>query len=352
MTLGRWLALLRHNGFAIDPPYWPRAAFQTSVALTNSLVAAWESGRLPTDFDATIVKPPIFILGHFRSGTTHLHNLLALDPQFAFPTLYQTLYPRSFVTTEWIVPKLGAFLLLRTRPHDNVAIDFGVPSEDELAILNDSGISPYLSWVFPRRSDEYDRSLTFRGAPATEIAQWKDSLAHFLKKLTRKYDRPIVLKSPPHTARIRLLLELFPDGRFVHIRRDPYTVFCSTRHMYDSTMKYWLLQTPSPGDVDNRIIAVYRTMYDAYFEERTAIPAGQACEIAYEALERDPIGQVEVVYKELGLDGFSAVRPRLEQYVQSIAGYRKNRHPELSEALRQRLASEWRRSFDEWSYPR
>ena len=31
----------------------------------------------------------------------------------------------------------------------------------------------------------------------------------------------IVLKSPAHTARVRVLLELFPKARFVHIIRDP-----------------------------------------------------------------------------------------------------------------------------------
>lgn len=352
MTLGRWLALLRDNRFAIDPRYWPRAAFQTGNALANSLAAAWEEKRQPSDLDNIPVKPPIFILGHFRSGTTHLHNLLGLDPQFAFPTLYQTLYPRTFLTTEWIIPKLGAFFLLRTRPHDHVAIDFGVPNEDELAILNDSGISPYLSWVFPRRAEEYDRYLTFRGVSVAEVAHWKQSLLRFLQKLTRKHDRPIVLKSPPHTARIRLLLELFPDARFVHICRDPYTVFRSTRHMYETTMKYWRLQSSSFDNLDDRIIAVYRTMYDVYFDERSAIPTGQHCELAYEALESDPLGQVAVVYKTLGLDGFDSVRPRHEHYLQSIAGYRKNRHPALPDALRERLAREWQRSFEEWGYPR
>ena len=70
------------------------------------------------------------------------------------------------------------------------------------------------------------------------------SLVRFLAKLSTDYNRPLVLKSPPHTGRIRLLLELFPDARFVHIRRDPYTVFRSTRHMYATTMRFWQLQVP------------------------------------------------------------------------------------------------------------
>ena len=351
MTFGVWWSLLGQNDFAIDPPYWPRASFQTAVAVMNSGFARREVAAYGRKVEATTNQPPLFILGHWRHGTTHLHNLLSLDPQFAYPTLYQTLYPRTFLSTEGIVPRLGSPLLLRTRPHDNVGIDFSVPNEDELAILNDSGLSPYLSWVFPQRADRYDRFLTFKDASEDELARWRTTLLLFLKKLTLKHDLPLVLKSPPHTARIRLLLEMFPEARFVHIRRDPFTVFRSTRHMYAATMRYWRLQSPPDGDEDGRILRVYREMYDAFFDQRDMIPAGQIVEVSYEDLERDPIGQVEGIYAGLGLPGFDAARPRLENYLGSIAGYRKNRHPDLPEAVRQRVSREWGRCFDEWGYP-
>ena len=93
-------------------------------------------------------------------------------------------------------------------------------------------------------------------------------------------------------------------------------------------------------------------MYDAYFEERGLIPEGRLCEVGYEDLERDPVGVVGSVYESLGLSGFEDVRPRLEGYLGSIAGYRKNRHDDLPEPLRRRIADEWGRSFDEWGYDR
>ncbi len=350
MTFRRWWALLRENRFRIAPRYWPRAGFQTAVSLMNSVVAAHEDRRFGPAIDAIRVRPPLFILGHWRSGTTHLHNLLALDPQFTFPTLYQTLYPGTFLSTEALVPRLGALLLLRTRPHDNIALDFGVPNEDELATLNDSGISSYLSWAFPTRAGDYDRYLTFAGVPGDEVDRWKRALVRFLRKLTFKNDRAVVLKSPPHTARIGLLLELFPDARFVHIHRDPIAVFQSTRHMIATTMQYWELQRRPEPEGDDRIIGIYRAMYDAYFAQRSAIPPGRACEIAYEALEHDPLSQVALVYESLGLRGFESVRPRMEQYLASIAGYRKNAHVPVSEALRERLAGEWGPSFQAWGY--
>jgi hypothetical protein len=350
MTAGTWRAVLEQNRFAIDPRYWPRAAFQTAVAALNRRFAHREEQSFGARVEATRVHPPVFILGHWRHGTTHLHNLLSLDPQFTFPTLYQTLYPGTFLTTETFVPRLGGFLLLRRRPHDNVALNFGVPNEDELALCVDSGLSPYLAWAFPRDAAFYDRFLTLRAATEDERTRWRRSLVRFLKKVTLKYDRPIVLKSPPHTGRIGLLLELFPAARFVHIRRDPATVFLSTMHMYKKTMCYWRLQRAPSAGFEERIIAGYRTMYDVFFEEQTQIPAGQFCEVAYEDLIRAPIAVVETLYEALCLPGNAAVRPRLEDNLAAIGRYEANTHPALPQPVRQRIEREWRRSFEAWGY--
>jgi hypothetical protein len=353
MTAGTWASTLRQNRLAVSPPYWPRAAFQSAIVPFNSAIARLEDAVHGREVDAARVEPPLFILGHWRHGTTHLHNLLARDPRFAYPSLYETLYPHTFLTTGRLIPRLGQPLLMRERPHDHVALDFGVPNEDEIALVNDLGLSPYLAWAFPGRAAFYDRFLTFRQANGEEVAAWKASLMRFLKKLTLRHGRPLILKSPPHTARIRLLLELFPDARFVHIRRDPFEVFRSTRHMYQATMRYWRLQSP-PGDEaedeESRILRVYREMYDAYFEQRVLIPPGRLCEVAYEDLERDPIDRVGAIFEALGMPDSEAFRPGLEDYLRSIAGYRKNTHPGLPDLLRRRIAREWDRNFEAWGY--
>jgi hypothetical protein len=350
MTAQTWWSLLRQSRFAIDPSYWPRAAFQTAVSAINQRFAGREENSFGPRIKLTPVQPPVFILGHWRHGTTYLHNLLSLDTQLAFPTLFQTLYPQTFLTTENFIPRLGSFLLLPRRPHDNVVLGFGVPNEDELALCALSGLSPYLTWALPREAAYFDRFLTLRETTDDERARWRCALVYFLKKLTLNYDRPIVLKSPPHTARTRLLLDLFPCGRFIHIRRDPHVVFQSTLHMYRKTMCYWQLQRPLTPGFEDRILAVYRAMYDAFFEERALIPPGQFCEVAYEELVRAPIDQVEAIYDALGLAGFGVVRTRMQEYLDAIGGYKRNTHAPLTGTHRERVHREWRRSFEEWGY--
>jgi hypothetical protein len=241
-------------------------------------------------------------------------------------------------------------MIARRRYQDEMALGAEVPSEDEVALCTMTGLSPYMTWYFSRDGAGYDNYLSFRNAPESEVVRWKAALTTFFKKLTVRYHRPLVLKSPPHTARIRLLLGLFPDARFVHIHRDPYLVFRSTRHLIRAVHPLFCLQECPTPDGDDRILSVYTEMYDAFFEERGLIPEGRLCEVAYEDLEREPVSLIGSIYETLGLAGFESLRPRLEAYLDTIAGYGKNQHAELPEPLRQRIANEWRRSFAEWGY--
>jgi hypothetical protein len=352
MALGEWWSLLRRHRFAVDIRHTPRALVQTALSAAHTAGGKLERWRFGRQIDAAEVRNPLFILGHYRGGTTHLHNLFALDPGFAAPTLFQALNPHTFLTNERLAAPVADRLISRRRFQDEMAQGAGLPAEDEFALCVMTGLSPYLGWCFPGDAIDYDRYLTFAGVPADEVAHWGDALTHFLKKLTLRHGRPLVLKSPPHTARIRLLLSLFPDARFVHIRRDPYDVFRSTRHMVRAAQPLYHLRDGPFLDSDDRIISVYNAMYDAYFDQRRLVPEGRFCEVAYEELERDPVGVVGAVYQGLGLPGFSAVRPRLASYLGSIAGYRKNRHSDLPDALRRRIADEWERAFTEWGYTR
>lgn len=349
MALGEWLGLLRRHRFSVDPPYLPRAAFMTLSGALTSLIRTYENRKYVARLTETEIKEPLFILGHWRSGTSYLHNLISLDEQFAHPTVWRVLNPHTFLTTE----RYSAIVKLaspETRLIDSMDLGADVPFEDEFATCG-SLCSPFLAEAFPRQADYYDRYLTFRTVPPEEVARWKESLLLFYKKLTWKFGRPLVLKSPPHTGRIALLLEMFPDARFVHIHRHPYAVFRSTKGQARTMQRTLCLQTANSRNLDARIIGRYRTIYDAFFEERDLIPDGQFHEIRFEDLERDPVAELRGLYESLGIPGFETFRPSLENYVGANSGYRKNAYEELPASLRREISQAWRRSFDEWDYP-
>lgn len=352
MPLGDWLRLLAENGFRVDPVYWPRAAFTTASSIVSSAFALAETAFYGRKVAATEVPPPLFVLGHWRSGTTHLHNLLAADERFASPRFSEVMIPKTFLTGEWVLRAAAAVFLPSTRLGiDNVALNTQAPSEEEFALAQLTRHSPYTSWAFPRNAERYDRYITFRGVPDREARRWQAAFTTLLKKLTLKDGKPMILKSPPNTGRIRLLLEIFPDARFVHIHRDPYTVYQSTHHLHTGGWRNYAFQKPDESTLRERVLSNYTEMMGAFFEERSLIPPGRFAEVAFDDLEADPLAEVERVYGELALPEFAAIRPKLESYVGSLAGYRKNKHVELPDEVRSEIARRWRRSFEEWGYP-
>ncbi len=232
-----------------------------------------------------------------------------------------------------------------------MALGVGEPQEDEFALCPLTGRAWPMAWAFPRRADHYERYLNLRETSAQETAEWKSALAGLVLKLSFKYGRPLVLKSPGHTCRIRLLLELFPEARFVHIHRNPYDVFRSTQHMVRTVTPWWALQRPDYSDLNEHTIRQYREVYNVFFEKQKLIPKDQFHEIGFEELEADPIGTVQDIYETLALPDFRTVEPALRRYVDSVSGYKKNTLAELPTDLRSRVAREWSRCFEEWGYP-
>jgi hypothetical protein len=349
----RWWRLLKENQFAVDPLFYDRFVFHTLFSLVNTLYSKREERVYGAAIDGTNVKEaPIFIVGHHRSGTTHLHNLLALDDsQFAYPNTYQAAFPFSFLCSERILARIVALLLLKRRPMDNMVVDARYPQEDEFALSLISFCSPYLWFAFPRHYDRYVAYLTFHDVSSEETRRWQAALIWFVRKLTLKHGRRLVLKSPFHTARIRLILEAFPSACFIHVYRHPYTVFQSFRHMLQVLPWYLCLQNPGAAFTDDRIIEQYTAVYDSFFRDKAAIPSDRLYELAFERLEQDPVGEIGSIYEKFGLHGFEQVAPKLQRYLQSVAGYEKNRFPELPPLLRKKLAQEWQQSFEAWGYP-
>jgi len=351
MPLGDWVGLLAENRFRVEPRYWPRAAFVTGASLLSSAFGLVEKAAYGRKVAATEVPPPLFVLGHWRSGTTHLHNLLAVDDRYASPRFSEVMLPKTFLTGEWVLTAALAALLPKTRfGIDNMALSMQAPSEEEFALAQLTRHSPYTSWAFPKNAAYYDRCITFRDLPEREVREWQAGFTTFLKKLTLKDRKPQILKSPPNTGRIKLLLEIFPDAKFVHIHRDPYTVYQSTHHLHAGGWRNYAFQKLDESTLRERVLSNYEEMMGAFFEERSLIPEGRFAEVAFDDLEADPLGQVERVYGELGLGGYDLVRPKLEAYVGTLAGYRKNKHIELPADLRDEIARRWERSFEEWGY--
>jgi len=350
VTAGDWSWLLAERGTRIAPRYWPRTAFTTAMSLLNSAVARRER-RFDDAVATTDVEAPLFILGHHRSGTTHLRKLLAVDERFASPTMTEVLFPETFLTFEPIAQGLAQRFAPQERPQDEVQISGDTPFGEEWALCAATFLSSHMMRHFPQDRNDFKTYLTMRDAAPEERARWKEAFDRFARKLLVRRDRETTLlfKSPQHTAKIPLLLDLYPNARFLHIYRNPLRVFKSTMRMEREAHPFCTYQQ-LPDDLEDLVLWRYRALYDAFFEDVELIPDEQFTEVRFETLTDDRVATVERIYDDLGLSGFESVRPDLEQYVASIADYSKNTYPELPAAQRQRVLDAWRPCFDRWEY--
>ncbi|MEX2200101.1 MAG: sulfotransferase [Dongiaceae bacterium] len=351
LTLDDWIRLAAENRFAIGPRYWSRAAVTTFLSLLNSTFAIAERLSFGRAITTTAVQAPVFILGHWRSGTTLLHNLLTLDPRFAAPNLFETMLPHGFLVTEdWQAPLWKRFVP-DTRLIDNMPLSIELPQEDEFALAILTRCSPYMGHSFPQRWSHYMRYLDFRDVDDEEIQRWKRCFLRYTRRLTlHRGGRRLILKSPPHTARIRLLLELFPDARFIHIHRDPYRVFQSSLHILTEGLPLAKMQSGDLPAPEEFVIERYNRLHDAYFDARDYVPKGHLIEIGFGDLQREPIETMTRLYEQLELDDLDKMKLRLESHGKTLRDYSQNRYPPLAPHLRQRIAKAWDRSFASWGY--
>ncbi len=350
MSFRTFLRCLRDNRFSVDPPYYLRTAITALSSLQNSAQRRLEQWRFGKAVRQTAVHPPVFVIGLWRSGTTHLHNLLSQDFRFAYPNTYQVFFPHTFLTTENTSAWLMNFLLPAKRVQDNVKLGAQQPQEDDFAIAGLTGMSFNLSIAFSRRAEAYTRFLTFDSVSEAEQQQWADALHLFLQKLTFKYDRPLVLKSPAHTGHLSELLAMYPDAKFVLIHRDPHEVFSSTVHCLKSCFDMWAMQRVGSYDIPEATIENVRRVSEKYFADRSAVPAGQLAEVAFTDLERAPLETMRRLYSELDLPAFRFTEQAMQDYLDSLGPYKKNQHRELEPALQARLAQQWHQCYENWGY--
>lgn len=349
MPLGVWLRLLKDNERAVSASRVPQVMRMTLFSLFNTAFH-WADRLI---YDRPVARapdplPPLFIIGHWRTGTTLLHELMVLDEQFGYPTTYQVMTPHHFLLTESFMPALFSHALPARRPMDNMEVGFDRPQEDEFALCNLGLSSPYLKWAFPNR-DAGSHSLDLTELTDTERCRWIAGMKRFVQRLAFRDRRRQVFKSPTHTARVGVLATMFPGAQFVHIVRDPQAVFPSTIHTWRQLWDSLGFQVPTFVGLEEYVLDTFDCMYRAFERDRQALGARQLYELKYEDLIRDPVAEVEKIYLRLGLEGFEKLQPKLVEFMAKSKGYRTNTH-DLPADLRQRIAERWRGYIERYGY--
>lgn len=350
-TFVNWIKVLLENRFRIDWQFFPKALYVTTMIITTTPLRVIEKRKFDKKIQNIKVEKPIFIIGHWRSGTTFLHYLLGKDKNLGYVSTMDTLDPSVFLNYEKLLQRIVSNSLPNKRPMDNLEMGSNLPYEEEYAIANLSPYSFYHAWYFPRAIDRYFKRYVLHDDKDTEtIDEWKKVYDYFLKKITYKHKgKQIMLKSLVNTAKIKHLLELFPDAKFIHLYRNPYEVYVSTWKLYQSILPLFSFQHINKEAFDESIVRIYKGLEKRYLEDKKLIPEENLIELRYEDLIKEPLKSVEMIYSRFGLADFEKVKPSFEEYVQKHLLYERNNH-KIDEQTRKKIYTEWEFAFKEYGY--
>jgi hypothetical protein len=329
--------------YDIEPRYLPRLVKMLAFGLPMRPAGVAERTFYRGVIERTpLGGPPVFILGHWRSGTTHVHNVLSQDPQFGYLTTFDAFATNNGLLGRGLFKGIIRRVTPLKRPMDDMDVDMDLPQEEEYALSNLTDLSYYKQFSFPKLSDHYARRhVFFDGVPQSEIDQWKRSYDFLLRRTTHIVGpRPLLLKNPPNTARLRHLLDLYPDAKVIYIYRDPYSVYLSTLRMRERIADQMRFHDVSRDEQSEHILSTYPRLLGRFFEDVPRTQAGNFSALRYEDLAKRPIESIELVYSKLGLSGFGQARERFVRYLGTVSEFKPAKY-DRDDAVRRLVEKRW-----------
>lgn len=345
------LRLLARNGF-VPPNRLPHitlallaSLLRSPFSLAEKLLVSQLRRKTPT------MTAPVFVVGHWRSGTTHLYNLLSRSPDFAYVSPLAVGLPWDFLTLARLLEPVLKQALPSGRYIDQVAVNLDSPQEDEIALANMQPISFYHGLYFPQRFiQNFNAGIFFDDCSPAEVEVWKQRVSYFFEKLyLQDPSKRLLIKNPVYTARIALLRSLWPGAKFIHIYRNPYIVFQSMRNFFRALFQELALQSFDQVAVDEVILETYPRMMNALLQDTAVLPPNDCIELRFETFEADPIGHIERIYQTLELENFEQAKPMFKVYLASLGQYRKNRYQFPLEDNK-KVYQHWQPFINRWDY--
>lgn len=327
MRLSRFIKLIVKNGMSLRPKYLVRFLFLLQNGIWASIFHRKEKAiyndllkkhKLPDD--------PIIIIGHWRTGSTFLHQLLALDPNLVTANVFQGSIPDSFLTSRKSYEPIMGRALKGTRPMDQVKLSMDEPLEDEYALFRLCSYSPLEKLVFPKDKTyflKYDSGFLPKGK---KLEAWENAVTYFYKKLTINNNRTILIKNPFHSFRMEILNQIFPNARYIHITRHPHKVVPSTVRMWDIVGTQNAMNTRWKKPSLNEVSELLNEMLLKIDRDLKKLPAEKYYEIKFEDLEKNPVQNIKTIYQHLGVQFSEEFEEQLNQFLISVKGYQKNKY--------------------------
>jgi len=303
-------APLQHlcDDFAAHPPTDLGAAI-VHETLVQGMVSR---RRLQVAFDTSPMRPsrpPIVLVGWYRTGTTFLQQLLAALPGYDFVPMYRLAEPVPSVTgppEREPVMRTLADLWSRTRAElGSVGMNVIAPELSALHPVQATGAEECwflhlshlaadglrIAWRVPRYArwlDAHDRHPVYR--------TWARAAA----LLERDLGHGLVLKDPAHMGNLDALVAAMPEARLVWTHRPPARALASYGSLVATQRRivYGAWDRYRVGDTV--LDAAERNLRDG-LDARSRLPDDAIFDVDQRELRADPVGVVERLADHHGL---------------------------------------------------
>jgi len=303
-------------------------AFLARLAVTNLLrrleVIDW-CNRHP-EIDDVAIPPILYITGLERSGTTLLHNLLALHPKSRSLLRWELMRPApppeaSTYRTDPRIAEVQASVdrlrgTLLERMH---WVNADEPEECTWGALDCTGLlgrsAVMLMPTWSRWLEDNDLRPSFQ--------EYRRLIKLIIWRNPPPQGGHLALKCPQNSRNIGQFSEVFPEAQFVFTHRDPFrtcTSVCAlASHITAPLSAREDVWRPNGSAVKDAVRFMERGMTQMMAFDHAA---SRVAHVAYPELVRDPIPVVESVYERLGVDAPNDLASSVGGYQAASAGKR------------------------------
>ncbi len=311
------------------------ARTQVTQLVANRLLAHDYVTRHP-DVLAEPISAPIVIAGLPRTGTTHLHNLMATDRELRSLPYWESLEPvppraeqgdggaqadgrrERCAAGIWFIDEvMPEFHRMHEMTVDHVHEEIQLLAIDASTMLFETtAILP--SWRDYYRAHDQRPSYEFLRR-MFQVCQHANTPARLRLAPrgagTRRGAPRWVLKSPQHLEQIPAVLHAFPDATLVFTHRDPVAVIASF-----ATMAAYSARTNHDAPIDVRAIARYwrdriLDLYAACVRDRDLAPPDRSIDVQFDEFMADDVAMVERIYSVAGLAFSGATRAAMDTFM-------------------------------------
>jgi hypothetical protein len=263
------------------------------------------------------VPAPVFVVGFARSGTSILHELLALEPGVRAPRTWELLQPADAAA--------GLETAARAQRAGDGVHSFWADLQPEYDTMHHNGGELPNECIFATAHEFLsDHWSGVHVAPTYAVhlakADHTDAYRYHRRILQtlqgERATKPWVLKAPSHLATLTTLFAVYPDARVVHIHRDPLRAVPSTLSLM-GTLKSMRCTNVDMVPLARPTAKGFAAMLDRIIADRATgvLPDERFVDVRYSELLRDPGATVQRVHEALGWQAGPNVATRVHDRV-------------------------------------